>query len=433
MTSQFDQARDHFLEGVRHFEAARLDEAERSFLASLAILPGRVSTRVNLAATRLRLGRPAQALVDLEAILAVEPEHMDAWCHRATALADLGRNAESLACADQVLRIRPDDLTAWTQRGHALERLQRHAEALHSFDRLAALQPEHVDTRFRRAQGLQRLGRLAEALQANDQVLALQSAHVAAFSQRGMLLKDLAQPEAAAAAFEQAIALGADAELHRFYLASLGRHASPAVAPRQYVQALFDDYAHAFEEHLVGVLGYQAHRRLVAALPELHPDPFDAALDLGCGTGLCGPPLRPLARRLDGVDLSQAMLDRAAALGVYDGLLQAEVVEHLARSASSHDLVLAADVFIYVGELGEVFTGVQRILRPGGLFCFTVERAGDEHGAMLMPHLRYAHSLPYLRGLARQHGLQELRVAMQPIRQDQTKAIPGLYVYLRKP
>jgi predicted TPR repeat methyltransferase len=433
MSPQFEHAREHFLEGVRHFEAARLDEAERSFLASLAILPGRASTRVNLAATRLRLGRPAQALAELEAILAAEPEHLDAWCHRATALADLGRDAESLACADHVLSIRADDLGAWTRRGHALERLQRHAEALQAFDRLAALQPMHVDNRFRQAQALQRLGRLAEALQANDRVLTLQPAHAAAFSQRGMLLKDLAQPEAAAAAFEQAIALGADAELHRFYLASLGRHARPALAPRHYVQALFDDYAHGFDEHLVGVLGYQAPRRLVSALPELHPGAFDAALDLGCGTGLCGPLLRPLARRLDGVDLSQAMLDRAAALGVYDSLLQAELVEHLARSASSHDLVLAADVFIYVGELGEVFAGVQRVLRPGGLFCFTVERAGDEQGAMLMPHLRYAHSLPYLRGLARRHGLQELRVVTQPIRQDQTQAIPGLYVYLRKP
>ena len=106
MTPQFEQAREHFLEGVRHFEAARLDAAERCFLASLTLLPGRVSTRVNLAATRLRLGRPAQALADLEAILAAEPEHLDAWCHRATALADLGRDAESLACADHVLTLR---------------------------------------------------------------------------------------------------------------------------------------------------------------------------------------------------------------------------------------------------------------------------------------------------------------------------------------
>ena len=433
MTPQFEQARAHFLEGVEHFEAARLNEAERSFLAALTILPGRVSTRVNLAATRLRQGRPAQALADLEAVLAAEPEHLDAWCHRAAALADLGRDAESLACADHVLAIRPDDLTAWTQRGQALERLQRHAEALQAFERLAALQPTHVDTRFRQAQGLQRLGRLADALQVNEEVLALQPAHAAAFSQRGMLLKDMARPDAAAAAFEQAIALGADAELHRFYLASLGRQSGPARAPRQYVQALFDDYAHDFDAHLVGVLGYQAHRQLVSALSELHPGPFDAALDLGCGTGLCGPLLRPLARRLEGVDLSQAMLERAAALGVYDSLLHADVAEHLAQSESNHDLVLAADVFIYVGELGGVFAGVQRVLRPGGLFCFTAERAGDEQGAVLMPHLRYAHSLPYLRGLARQHGLQELRVVTQPIRQDQAQAIPGLYVYLLKP
>ena len=68
-----------------------------AFVASLQRLPGRVSTRINLAATRLRLGRAAEALAELDAVLAAEPQHLDAWCHRAAALAELGRDAESLA------------------------------------------------------------------------------------------------------------------------------------------------------------------------------------------------------------------------------------------------------------------------------------------------------------------------------------------------
>jgi len=58
MTQDFDQARVQFLAGVQHFEAGRLQMAEQCFMASQALLPQRVSTRVNLAATRLRLGRP---------------------------------------------------------------------------------------------------------------------------------------------------------------------------------------------------------------------------------------------------------------------------------------------------------------------------------------------------------------------------------------
>jgi predicted TPR repeat methyltransferase len=205
---------------------------------------------------------------------------------------------------------------------------------------------------------------------------------------------------------------------------------APPGAPQQYVQALFDDYADSFDEHLVGTLGYQAHQRLVAPLPLLRPLGFDAALDLGCGTGLCAPLLQPLVRRLDGVDLSSAMLERAAALGLYDRLLQAELVQHLEHTEARYDLVLAADVFIYVGELQPVFAAVRRVLRPNALFCFSVEQASDDQGVVLGAQLRYAHSLPYLRAQAMLHGLQVLRVLHQPIREQQTQSIPGLYLYL---
>lgn len=433
MTPDFDQARRHFLEGVQHFDADRMDAAEQCFIQSLEAMPQRVSTRVNLAATRLRLGKPLQALEELDAIVAAEPEHLDAWCHRAAALADLGRNAESLASAEHVLAADPGLASAWYQRGHALDRLRRFEHAMQAFERLVQLQPGRAVAWFRLGQMQQRLGRPAAALQANDHVLALEPSHCEAWSQRGALLKELARPEEAAAAFERAIDLGADVALHRFFLASLTGHDGPSGAPHAYVQGLFDDYADSFDAHLVDVLGYQAHRRLVAPLPGLHPEAFDAALDLGCGTGLCGPLLRPLVRRLDGVDLSQGMLERAAALGLYDSLVQAELVDYLGQTDRLHDLVLAADVFIYVGELAAVFDGVMRVLRPRGWFCFSVERAGDEQSVALTTQLRYAHSLPYLQGLAQQHGLQ-LRLALQqPIREHQTQSIAGLYLYLQRP
>jgi len=196
------------------------------------------------------------------------------------------------------------------------------------------------------------------------------------------------------------------------------------------VQALFDDYADGFDQHLVDVLGYQAHHQLVTPLAGLQTQPFDSALDLGCGTGLCGPLLRPFTRLLTGLDLSQAMLDQAAARNVYDRLVLADLVDHLRSSSERHDLIVAADVFIYVGELDAVFAGVMRVLRPGGVFCFSVEHAQDDRPVALNSHLRYAHSLPYLQGLAQRHGLRLLRSLAEPIRQDRTQAIPGLYVYL---
>jgi predicted TPR repeat methyltransferase len=157
---------------------------------------------------------------------------------------------------------------------------------------------------------------------------------------------------------------------------------------------------------------------------------FELVLYHWCSTVLCGELLRRLVRPLHGLDLSRAMLDQAAARGVYDRLVQADLVEHLQLTPERHDLVVAADVFIYVGELDAVFAGVVRVLRRGGVFCFSVEHAGDDRPVTLNTQLRYAHSLPYLQGLARRHGLRLLRSVAEPIRQDRTQAIPGLYVYL---
>jgi len=236
----------------------------------------------------------------------------------------------------------------------------------------------------------------------------------------------------AAQAFRLALASGGDAALNGYYLAALTGQGVPGAPPRLYVERLFDDYAGTFDEHLVGALGYRAHRVLVEQLQHAGAARFRSALDLGCGTGLCGPLVKALADRVDGVDLSAPMLDKARALGVYDRLEQADLVQHLERTERRHDLVLAADVFIYVGALEAVFAGVQRVLEPGGLFCFSVERAGDEVDFELRTSLRYAHSRRYLCALAAQAGFDVARLQAQPIREDQRQPIAGLYACLRK-
>jgi predicted TPR repeat methyltransferase len=198
------------------------------------------------------------------------------------------------------------------------------------------------------------------------------------------------------------------------------------------VQRLFDDYSDAFDEHLVGRLHYQAHQRLVQGLVERGGGRFASALDLGCGTGLCGPLVRPLVDRLTGVDLSAGMLAKAAELGVYDRLEHADLVQFLTRSDELCDLILAADVFIYVGELEPVFEGARRVMARG-VFCFSVEtETHADADYRLLPSLRYAHSTPYLRRLAAKHGFEVAALRSGPVRQDQREAVDGLYVYLNR-
>ena len=132
------------------------------------------------------------------------------------------------------------------------------------------------------------------------------------------------------------------------------------------------------------------------------------------------------------MDLSAGMLEQARALGVYDHLFAADAVEHLrAATEMRHDLVLAADVFIYVGDLEPLFGAVRAALVPGGMFCFTAEPAPVEDDFRLLPSLRYAHSERYLRSLAERHGFDTVEIAAAPLREDQRVPLGGLYVLLR--
>jgi predicted TPR repeat methyltransferase len=180
-------------------------------------------------------------------------------------------------------------------------------------------------------------------------------------------------------------------------------------------------------------LRYQGHRVLIEQLSDACHARFAQVLDLGCGTSLCGLHIRSRAEVLWGLDLSEAMLDKARALGAYDQLIEGEVVEALRSETALFDLVLAADIFIYVGHLGDVFALLAQRIRAGGWLAFTVEepvRAWDE--PQLLPSLRYAHPSNYIQALAMQHGFRCVHAHSAPLRWDQQIGVPGTYFYLQR-
>jgi predicted TPR repeat methyltransferase len=430
----FAQARDLFVAGVQAFEAGRFEAAEAQFRASLAMLPGRASTLTNLGATLLKRAQPQQALGVLQEALAAEPDNLDAWCHRGAALAQLGRDEEALASYDRALLHAPLHAAALYHRAYTLNALQRPDEALPTLEQYLALQPAHAPAWLLHGETLQALDRHDAALGAYDKALAIDPTLGQAWSRRGTLLRDAGRLDEAATCFEKALAHGADAELNGYFLAALRGGATPPSAPGHYVEFMFDGYADKFDQHLVQVLQYRAPQVLMEGLVAMKRTQFKAALDLGCGTGLCGPLVKPLAMRLEGVDLSRNMLDRAATLGVYDALTQADIHAFLRDAsrdrAKRYDLVLSADVFIYVGDLDAVFQGVRSVIERGGVFCFSAELAALGEGFLLQPSLRYAHSEPYLRELAQRHGFEVGQFLRHPIRQDQRRPIDGLFAFL---
>jgi len=154
---------------------------------------------------------------------------------------------------------------------------------------------------------------------------------------------------------------------------------------------------------------------------------------MGCGTGLCGLHIRPRAEVLWGLDLSAAMLDKARARDVYDRLIEGDLVQALRSETALFDLVMAADVFIYVGRLEDVFALLAQRIRPAGWLAFTIEETvGPVDEPQLLPSLRYAHPLSYIQGLAAQHGFRCAHIHSAPLRWDQDTGVPGKYLYLQR-
>jgi predicted TPR repeat methyltransferase len=244
------------------------------------------------------------------------------------------------------------------------------------------------------------------------------------------VLHELGRHEEAITAYRQALAKGGDAEAIQYELASLGVGAAPLGAPKEFVTNLFDRCAERFEELLIGKLKYQAPELLFDLVARYVPAGNLDILDLGCGTGLLGARFHPLARTLTGVDLSSNMLKLARERQIYDNLISSELVEFLKGQTKRFDLVVATDVFIYIGDLSQVFQGVRGALREGGRLCFSVE-ASEEQEFVLIAACRYAHSIAYLQTLADDYGFVLETIESHVIRQQEEIDVPGYLALLR--
>ncbi|MBI3709312.1 MAG: methyltransferase domain-containing protein, partial [Proteobacteria bacterium] len=235
----------------------------------------------------------------------------------------------------------------------------------------------------------------------------------------------------AAAAYRAALRLDPDHVHARFYLQAATGAAGAAAMPAALVAALFDGYADRFDAHVQNVLAY----RMPALLRQAYADaggsgPADI-LDLGCGTGLCGVAFADLARRLVGVDLSPVMVAKARQRGLYTELYAEDMLVTLRREAGAYDLVIAADVFVYVGDLEPVAAAARAALRPAGWFLFSTE-LGEGDVYRLRPSGRFAHGPGYLHSLATRHGLQMVQTQTVDLRLDSGRPVRGTFNVLRR-
>lgn len=216
-------------------------------------------------------------------------------------------------------------------------------------------------------------------------------------------------------------------------IASMGRGVTPRVAPPAYVSTLFDQHAEVFEHILVRQLSYSVPFKLAELLEELYKDRiFTNLLDLGCGTGLIGETLYEKTLHRTGVDLATNMVKVADEKGDYDSLFVGDIFNFLNSEMNlSWELITAADVLPYIGELEQFFALIKESLKPSGVFAFSTELLASElehpHtiGFKVGGYQRYAHSRNYIEASLAQAGLYVKHREEIIIRNEQNNPIIG--------
>lgn len=286
-----------------------------------------------------------------------------------------------------------------------------------------------ADRRASFAETLLHLGDVDGALQALEAALELVPDWIAGWFRLGEWRETAGQIDAAVEAWGRVLELDPTDALGAGLKRDLARKI-PLVEsmPPAFVELLFDQYAPRFERSLTGGLGYDGPDQIMAALENAGFEKARRAIDLGCGTGLVGTVLRARCDWLAGYDISNGMLSEARDKGIYDYLEKRDIAQ-MPVSAERFDLIVAADVFIYIGALERVIGWCAGSLEPGGFLAFTVE-LGDLP-VVLQDSQRFAHSRQYVETLLQDAGLTGVMVMQQSIRQDRGVDVPGLVVVAR--
>lgn len=295
-----------------------------------------------------------------------------------------------------------------------------------------------ADRRYAFARDFAERGDFAAAADLLSQTVELAPDFAAAWFALGEAYERLNQKAEAIAAFRQVVTrdasdpYGASLKLARLGAAGVGE------MPANYVREVFDQYAARFDDALTRGLSYKGPELLFAAVREVcetggQKFHFTSMLDLGCGTGLGAVPFRAFVDKLAGVDLSPNMVELARGKKIYDRLAVGGIMTFLAdETTNPHELILAADVFAYFGDLAPVISASASALAPGGLLAFTVEtHVGD--GIILGDKLRYAHGAAHVRATCEFVGLDVMLLKKASTRNEAGVPVPGLIVVARRP
>ena len=402
----------------------RNSEALNASQTAVALSPQDAEAHCGLGITLQELGRLEEAEASYMQAIAFKPDYAEAHSNLGVMFQELGRLEKAEASLTQAIAFKPDYAEAHNNLGITLQELGRLEEAEASFTQATTLKPDYAEAHNNLGVVLQELGRLKEAEASYKQAIAFKPDYADAHNNLGTTLQKLGRLEEAQASYKQAIAFKPDYSSAKHMLAALTGETT-TTAPRDYVEGLFDNYAAKFESSLIDDLEYKTPRVIAEMIiKDNKSDLLGSIMDLGCGTGLFGLEIKPFCQRLEGIDLSEKMLEEAKRKDIYNKLIKEDILAYLSNAILNFDYFISTDVFVYIGDLSDIFRLIKSRNKTGGKLAFSTEDY-DGDSFFLERSGRYSHSKKYIAGLCKKFGYELRHFEIQALRKEGNRYISG--------
>lgn len=425
-----DFAAAHFNLGVLLLKNNELEAALKQFNNVLSLIPEHVEAQFYKGVLYLENNSLAEAEQAFHRVISLDNNHVEALTNLGVIALKMDQNQLAVDYFSKALAIDNDHCDARNNLAATFMHHDRFENALMHYDELLKREPKNIEYLYNSGVAQMALGHLKEAIGLFDRVLMQQPKHAPALTNLAAVYLKMDQKSLAKEYLEKAYAINPDDHITKHLLNAIAGNQEAQTTP-DYAQNLFNNYALYYDQHMQGELKYTVPEHIARMLQQLPLNQFTNTVDLGCGTGLTGMVLRPKTKKLIGVDIATKMLAQAKAKGIYDELVQDELLHFLNKNPTSFDLVVAADVLPYFSDLKELFKAIHNHLANGGYFVCSTEISKQPPWTLELS-ARFSHHPDYLQHLFDELGFELIQQEKVPARMQNQMPLNVLLSVVQK-
>lgn len=418
--------------GNLYFKQGNFEKAIEAYNQALTLHPSFYDAHINVAIAYFRLGKMELAQIHFEQILAFLPEDIQTHYYLAYIFSTKNQWKKAILHYKKILEKIPTHLETFHNIAHAYLALRELNSAQLFFEKLIELKPDSPDAHYHLALIASSRNFAELAKHHYQKAIEYSPNFFAAFYNLAICHLHLNQREEALKQFEDALQIWPNNPSIQYLIHAIKGVQTATEAPAAYIQSLFDSYANSYEVHLSEGLEYSVPEKFFNYLQKFQFFKENRRiLDLGCGTGLMGKYVYRYASTLVGVDISGNMLTQANHKKIYNALFQEDNLKFLIHHEQSYDLIIAADVFIYAGDLEKLFFACAKRLNRQGIFAFSLEKNESTENFTLSPSGRFQHSPHYVKTLAEKAGFTILLCEDTVTRKQFNENVDGVLFILQ--